>query len=674
MENISNDPTPNLNPTPIPILFITNNWNDQNCFHCGDKYVQTLVGAQKYCKKCLSRYIDDIADKPFNTSYLDVIIRMNSECSENGNKESLVSNIQEWCKYCSEISLFKQICFGDYCTGKFSECEKWCTLCNKYIHNNNQNKLEMCSNCYLISSGWIESTLIKRPIPILYLSWWDDHPNCIACDLKLKSTSSQSQKYCGHCYVNYIGCRYCLTTNIIFGFTDQSTCKKCDRILFNTIDFTCTSSGNSELDRFLYDLRFEFYNNLELDKIIDQIKKEGKLLDIYKLIRDKYVIVQPEPMMEWIPYSQIKDKVEIARGGFGTVYRAIWEDGPMRDRISSRKENEIVAIKGFEDSDHFLNEIKSSRYCYKFKHHLIRHYGFTKDPISETYMLVMKYASGGDLDFYLKNNFTDITWNKEKLYILWQISEGLENIHNSNFIHRDIHSNNILFDSNMSVAARYRWKIGDLGLSQPANTILLNNEIYGVIPYIAPEIFQGFAFSKESDVYSMGMIMWELTTGCKPFANIGHDHALIYQIIDGIRPAITEDTPECYANLMKRCWDADPKKRPSIKEVREILGSWYFRNRNIGQFNEAELKRTELIKSKKLGPKFIENRHSEAIYTSRSLQGYITKAYELDINNIPRPITSNIITSRKRKIEESADVENHDNSGKHIKINRNSSL
>ncbi|GBC37070.2 kinase-like domain-containing protein [Rhizophagus irregularis DAOM 181602=DAOM 197198] len=601
MENISNDPTPNLNPTPIPILFITNNWNDQNCFHCGDKYVQTLVGAQKYCKKCLSRYIDDIADKPFNTSYLDVIIRMNSECSENGNKESLVSNIQEWCKYCSEISLFKQICFGDYCTGKFSECEKWCTLCNKYIHNNNQNKLEMCSNCYLISSGWIESTLIKRPIPILYLSWWDDHPNCIACDLKLKSTSSQSQKYCGHCYVNYIGCRYCLTTNIIFGFTDQSTCKKCDRILFNTIDFTCTSSGNSELDRFLYDLRFEFYNNLELDKIIDQIKKEGKLLDIYKLIRDKYVIVQPEPMMEWIPYSQIKDKVEIARGGFGTVYRAIWEDGPMRDRISSRKENEIVAIKGFEDSDHFLNEIKSSH----------------------------------------------ITWNKEKLYILWQISEGLENIHNSNFIHRDIHSNNILFDSNMSVAARYRWKIGDLGLSQPANTILLNNEIYGVIPYIAPEIFQGFAFSKESDVYSMGMIMWELTT---------------------------EDTPECYANLMKRCWDADPKKRPSIKEVREILGSWYFRNRNIGQFNEAELKRTELIKSKKLGPKFIENRHSEAIYTSRSLQGYITKAYELDINNIPRPITSNIITSRKRKIEESADVENHDNSGKHIKINRNSSL
>ena len=54
-----------------------------------------------------------------------------------------------------------------------------------------------------------------------------------------------------------------------------------------------------------------------------------------------------------------------------------------------------------------------------------------------------------------------------------------------------------------------------------------NNEIYGVIPYIAPEIFKGSKFSKESDIYSLGMIMWELTTGCKPFADIKHDISLI---------------------------------------------------------------------------------------------------------------------------------------------------
>src|SRR5438876_10718479 len=136
------------------------------------------------------------------------------------------------------------------------------------------------------------------------------------------------------------------------------------------------------------------------------------------------------------------------------------------------------------------------------------------------------------------------------------------------------------------------WYIGDLGLSQPANNTLTNNEIYGVIPYIAPEIFKGAAFSKESDIYSLGMIMWELTTGCKPFANIEHDHTLIYQIIDGKWPEITSDTPEGYANLMKRCWDSDPLKRPSISEISNTANKWYW---YLGQFEQAEERRIELI-------------------------------------------------------------------------------
>ena len=94
-------------------------------------------------------------------------------------------------------------------------------------------------------------------------------------------------------------------------------------------------------------------------------------------------------------------------------------------------------------------------------------------------------------------------------------------------MHRDFHSGNILLSKLESILRdlsivysdfypyEHIWQIGDLGLSQPANNTSLNNEIYGVIPYIAPEIFKGAKFSKESDIYSMGIIMWELTTGCK---------------------------------------------------------------------------------------------------------------------------------------------------------------
>jgi serine/threonine protein kinase len=172
------------------------------------------------------------------------------------------------------------------------------------------------------------------------------------------------------------------------------------------------------------------------------------------------------------------------------------------------------------------------------------------------------------------------------------------------------------------VGSQYRGKasIGDLGLSRPANDNSKNNEIYGVIPYIAPEIFKGSTFSKESDIYSLGMIMWELTTGCKPFANAEHDHSLIFNIIDGVRPEITEDTPECYANLMKSCWDSDPRKRPSISDIKKTCNTW-----NGSVFDQAELKRKKLIDSKKLGLEFSRNSHPKAIYTSRLLNSYISK-------------------------------------------------
>src|SRR6266498_2440256 len=143
-------------------------------------------------------------------------------------------------------------------------------------------------------------------------------------------------------------------------------------------------------------------------------------------------------------------------------------------------------------------------------------------------------------------------------------------MHAVNYTHRDLHSGNILhLEQNPQWKINKWWQIGDLGMAQSEN--IPNVDIYGIVPYIAPEIFKGGKYSKASDVYSLGIILWELTTGCKPFANVEHDTNLIYNIIDGIRPKITDDTPECIANLMKRCWDTDPNKRPAMDEIHKTL-------------------------------------------------------------------------------------------------------
>ncbi|PKC67252.1 kinase-like protein [Rhizophagus irregularis] len=701
------DPTPKLKSSPVPISFISFNYYDKNCICCGDIYTETSINKQKYCKKCLLGYLTNITDKNI---YLDVyIFTRNLECNEHEismTKEP--QNIQECCRNCLEILCFKQI---PNCTNFYGNkndnlinnvfiSENYCKLCGKAFLKTN-DAFVLCSDCYLISSEYIESTLTKKPIPIIYLPWWYNYPYCQACYLKLKFTSD-CQKYCGNCLIFYTGCRYCLTTNVIFGVTNQSQCKKCKRVSSIIFD----RSRNSDLNDFFVNLRLEIHNQLEITKFTDEIKNIDKYfcpVPLFNSIYSAFYKNKVEILMEWIPYSQFTNVKKIAEGGFGIIYQATWLDGSINNkevRLRERKNNETVILKKFNNSQgiskYFLNELKSNQSCYQIKHHIIKTYGFTRDPKFGDYILVMEYASGGDLHNILREKFTEITWDKQKLAILWQISEGLETIHKSEFIHRDFHSGNIL--SNLSNEKRHRWQIGDLGLSQPVSNAQSNNEIYGVIPYVAPEIFKGSVFSKESDIYCMGMIMWELTTGCKPFANVEHDINLIYKILDGKRPEITEDTPECYVKLMKRCWDSDPTKRPLITEIRKTFGKWFYRNNDLNQFKQAEIKRKELIKLKKLGPEFNGKTHPSAIYTSRLLKSFISscssifsnsKDYnsielELDIDikrylrfkifgpslhnlnsNDLNTISSNILGT-KRNIEE-LEINSYGNNGKHIK-------
>ncbi|GBB87617.1 hypothetical protein RclHR1_14090009 [Rhizophagus clarus] len=605
-------PTLKLKSSPVPILFISFNRNDTKCINCGERYITAqFCDDQRYCKICLSNYlINNITDINI---HLDIYYTTDLKC--NGHeiipKES--QNIQERCGNCLKILCFKQLpsvyTFNlDYILfERVIESKNYCRLCGKLLYQGAKisikRNFKLFSDCYVISFGYLKSILTKKPI----LPWWHNISCCDACNTSLTFTSD-CQKYCEKCLIFYIGCNYCLTTNIIFGLTTQSQCKRCKRVS----DIMNILSGNNELDDSILDLRPEIYNNLRIElfsnKIIinDKYFLPSEINTTIHLICQDYKNTHSKRSMEWIPYSQFTNVAEIAKGGFGTIYRAT--------RIQKN-----VILKKFKNSKdtskYFLNELKSNQNCYKIKHHIIRTHGITKDPKSGDYILVMQYASGGDLH------------------------NCLETIHKADYIHRDFHSGNILHDlfhnnSKKRFIGRHQWLIGDLGLSQPTNNTSLNSEIYGVIPYIAPEIFKGSPFSKESDVYSIGMIMWELTTGCKPFANVEHDINLILRILDGERPEVTEDTPECYVDLMKSCWDPDPKKRPLVEKVRNTL--------------------------EKLGPEFAKKPHPKAIYTSRplssfiskcsSINSYISQDLEFDINIRSGPLNESA-TLRKRKIE-----------------------
>ena len=179
----------------------------------------------------------------------------------------------------------------------------------------------------------------------------------------------------------------------------------------------------------------------------------------------------------------------------------------------------------------------------------------------------------------------------------------------------------------------YSNRIGDLGLCQRIVDEKDNpNKIYGVIPYIAPEVLLKKPYTKESDIYSFGMIMWEYTTGKKPFHDRPHDQYLILKILKGERPQITDDTPEFYAELMKRCWDHDPENRPTAREINDCFKEYFNFFSNITEEKKeiirlAEAKRQKIINSDKfLSDTKNYKHHPESFYTTRLLNGSIQQS------------------------------------------------
>src|SRR6185369_8551507 len=102
----------------------------------------------------------------------------------------------------------------------------------------------------------------------------------------------------------------------------------------------------------------------------------------------------------------------------------------------------------------------------------------------------------------------------------------------------------------------------------------MTSRTYGVLPYIAPEVLNKYQYSQASDIYSVGIIMWVILTGKIPFANRAYDSELAVDIFNGLRPKISKDTPQCYIDLMKKCWHKDPAKRPSALFIYFASEKW----------------------------------------------------------------------------------------------------
>jgi len=207
---------------------------------------------------------------------------------------------------------------------------------------------------------------------------------------------------------------------------------------------------------------------------------------------------------------------------------------------------------------------------------ILRVHGMSRNPDTKDYIMVHQYAEGGSLNDMINKNHENIGWRKRMEILECTIEE----IHKRQMVHRDLHPGNILL-ANGSIDNDSKFNviifISDMGLCERLGNVNETN-IYGCLPYIAPEVLRGKPYTQAADIYSFGMIMYFVATGRQPFDGLKHDERLALDICRGIRPEINElEAPKYYIELMKRCWDSNPDDRPKNATEVDIM-NWSFNN------------------------------------------------------------------------------------------------
>ncbi|RHZ78352.1 hypothetical protein Glove_165g133 [Diversispora epigaea] len=355
------------------------------------------------------------------------------------------------------------------------------------------------------------------------------------------------------------------------------------------------------------------YNSKRFQSEFNEWTSEDAEIDEF-IQKTQLTATKYDEVIEWIPFDRFNNIKYFDKGGFGKVFRA-------------------TCINTSTNKGGFLQEIKHQL---KFRGiWAVAIYGVTKNPTENEYMMVMQYARHGSLRKMLNSKFKELTW-KTKIENLYYIALGLAKVHETGLMHKDFHSGNIVNETKISSY------ITDFGLCKPV-TENDPEKIYGVIPYMAPETLNRGEYTQASDIYSFGMIMYEVFTSYPPYYNIPHDHKLVISICNGHKPEIMCEIPQLLKDLMEKCWDPNPSNRPKAIELKSHLGKYSIYDNN----SEIKKQTEKADETNKLNENFIQYdpklTHPQAIYTSRHLSFLKAKKVEHDTTQWDFEIPEDII-------------------------------
>ncbi|KAF5782438.1 putative dual-specificity kinase TKL-Pl-4 family [Helianthus annuus] len=287
---------------------------------------------------------------------------------------------------------------------------------------------------------------------------------------------------------------------------------------------------------------------------------------------------------EWeIDLAKLDIRNVIAHGTYGTVYRGVYDGQDVAVKVLDWGEDGLATVA--ETANLRTSFRQEVAVWHKLDHpNVTKFVGASmgtsdlKIPLnnasnsghnslpSRACCVVVEYLPGGTLKKYLIRNSRKKLSFKVVVQLALDLSRGLSYLHSKKIVHRDVKTENMLLDSNRTL------KIADFGVArvEAQNPRDMTGET-GTLGYMAPEVLDGKPYNRKCDVYSFGICLWEIYCCDMPYADLSFAEVSSAVVRQNLRPDIPKCCPSSFANILRKCWDANPDKRPEMDEVVRLL-------------------------------------------------------------------------------------------------------
>ncbi|KAH9693585.1 serine/threonine-protein kinase STY46 [Citrus sinensis] len=268
-----------------------------------------------------------------------------------------------------------------------------------------------------------------------------------------------------------------------------------------------------------------------------------------------HVNIPAEGIDVWeIDASLLKFEHKIVSGSYCDLYKGAFFSQDVAIKVLTNEHLNENIRREFAQEVHIMRKVRHMN--------VVQFIGACTRP--PRLFIVTEFMSGGSIYDYLHKQKCGL-----KLPLLLRVaidvSKGMNYLHRNNIIHRDLKAANLLMNENGVV------KVADFGVARVQAQYGVMTAETGTYRWMAPEVIEHQPYNHRADVFSFGIVLWELVTGKLPYDDLTPLQAAVGVVQKGLRPTIPVHTHPILVDLLERCWQRDPSLRPDFSEITELL-------------------------------------------------------------------------------------------------------